>query len=151
MGPQAFSLIVADDIRREDNGKLIVIGLYTHVSLEEPPDEENPPGIKVMANVAGLSAGSHDFEIEVIDVDGEQKIASGPESVVSESANNVHKVILDMVDFYFPTSGRYLFNLLVNGEKIAEHVAIVHFPQSKSGESTSGAEEDSLPDPISKP
>lgn len=134
MAAKALSLIVADSIREEVGGKLFIVGLYTHVEMDEPPTEDDSHGLSVMAHVLGLEEGEHSVELEIFDIDGEQRLSAGPETVISTSERKITRVLMHITDFYFPTSGRYVFNLLINKDKVAEHIAVVSFP--------SGDEED---------
>jgi hypothetical protein len=113
--------LLADAATIDASGKLNILGIFDRLSAEHFP-VRHPHMVMVLRFTAGVDeAGQHDVEIvlrdpegdEVVRVDGEMMLGPGSGGV----ANGV-KVpqVLNIDGLVFPRSGRYGFDIRVDGD-----------------------------------
>jgi hypothetical protein len=125
--PECLSLLVADSIRQERNGKLFLIGVYTNVKLTEKP---NPGSLFIHAILRSIPQGSHELSISVIDLKNEKQMITNGPPFDSPSPKNLIPLAIEIEDFSFPSSGSYVFQLLLDDKPLGEHIVSITFPEA---------------------
>ena len=120
-----LSLVVADSIRPERNGKLIFVGVYTQVKLRE---KTKPGPLFVFATIR-TAKGPHEVGVLVTDVSANKQMRLVGQQFESSGHDAVGQMTIEVEDFEFPNSGSYIFNLLIDNEPVGEHLAVVEFPE----------------------
>jgi len=129
IAPRCLSLVVADEVRHERNGKLLVVGAYTDVTLTRAAE---PAPLTIWATITGVPAGDHDIEIAVYDLGGKKKMRPGKDIFQSPGEGTVGHVFILLEEFKFPTSGTYIFRILLDDQRIGEQVVRLEFPSSEA-------------------
>ncbi len=125
--PQCLSILVADSVRQERNGKLLIVGVYTRVKLKERPE---PGSLHVFTIVRSIPVGTHDIAIKIIDQTSKKVMITEGPSIEVAAPNELRQMGIEIRDFSFPSSGSYKFQLLIDGNAVGEHIVNIEFPQS---------------------
>jgi hypothetical protein len=129
--PECLSLLVADSIRQERNGKVLLVGVYTNVKLTERP---NPGSIFIHAILRSIPKGSHELGISVIDLKNEkQMITEGPD-FDSPGPQTLIPLAIEVSEFSFPSSGSYVFQLMLDDKPLGEHIVTIAFPETDAAD-----------------
>lgn len=131
---KCLSLIVCDEVRREVNGKFLVVGMYTDVDFEAQPDDRQ---ITVVASFVGVPTGEHDIELLVADYAAKKSFKTGERKFLSEGENKICLLILEIEDFDFPSSGTYSFTALIDEDPVGSLPITVNFPSENEEEGSS--------------
>lgn len=126
-GPKLVSIVVADDIRQETNGKYLIVGSYLEVRLDYVPEQERR-SIFVVSTITGVPAGRHSIRLRIADLNGKRTFEPGPDYYESTGEDAIGFLIQELKDFYFPTVGSYRFSLLLEEEELGALTINVWFP-----------------------
>ncbi|WP_313308724.1 DUF6941 family protein [Stutzerimonas nitrititolerans] len=118
--PKPVSVILCEDIRREEGGKVSLIGVLTN-------------GIKVLARGDGTwglaqlcvyaqfksnSIAEYNAYVEVLDPDGNQVIKTDTRPV--PNVESAVAMTMKINNFELPKSGEYKFNIYFDGKKTSQ-------------------------------
>lgn len=84
MSPRIESVIFCDDIRREDNGKVILIGVYGSDLV--PGAVPSSFAISLWFRIANLSTGNHDFRFRIVGPDGKAEFGIDGQTTIMPDA-----------------------------------------------------------------
>ena len=96
----SFDILYCDDIRREDNGKLILVGYYSNDIILGKPKE--PMFLTTLIRLAGLEKGQHDNRLTFV---FEGEVLAEAEGVIAVDNEFVAQAILPHISFNFATEG----------------------------------------------
>src|SRR3954453_10367660 len=123
--PKVNSIIVADEIRQETNGKWIIVGYYTDVKLEKRP---SPRSLFIHAAITRLKKGKHEVSLVLRSLTEKKMLRLTGDKFDSPGPDEIIMYVAELVDFSFPYTGAYRFEINVNGEKRGETFVSVSFP-----------------------
>lgn len=129
-GPKLVSIVVADDLRQEANGKYLIVGSYLDVRLDYVPELEKRP-IFVVSTITGFPEGRHSLRLKITDLNGMRTFEATPDEFESTGEDAVGLFIQEIKDFYFPSIGSYRFSILLGDEELGALTINVWFPTSK--------------------
>jgi hypothetical protein len=114
MKPDLQFSIVCDNIRREDNGKLIFIGIFEVIGAKKFPANHH---VLFIANRWIKGAGRFKEKTRIVSL-RDNKVIVDTKEVEFELKNmdTTHTVISKFVNIVFPAEGRYEIEVLLNGE-----------------------------------
>jgi hypothetical protein len=115
--------IVCDSIRREDNGKMMFIGIFEVIGAKAFPAKHHELFI---ANRWIKGMGSFKERTRIINLK-DNKIIFETNEVNFELKNieSVHTVISKFVNIVFPEAGKYQVEILLDGEIVRYYPIIV--------------------------
>lgn len=120
--------MLCDDVRREDNGKFILLGLFETVGAREFP-ATHPALFIVNGWIAGVG-GFRQYS-RILDPTG-QELARDQETVFELSSLKArHSVIARFANLELPQPGEYAVEVLLNGDLKVRYPLIVE--QVRSG------------------
>ncbi len=111
--PDLVYSVLCDDVRRESNGKLMLIGLFERINAQTFPAQH---GTFFVVNKWANGAG-HFYERTQIVAPNDDVIAQGPTSEFSlENMDASHTVIGSYRNVFFPEPGRYAVEVIINDD-----------------------------------
>lgn len=115
--------VVCDSIRREDNGKMMFIGIFEVIGAKKFPAKHHELFI---ANRWIKGTGTFKEKTRVIDLK-DNKVIFETREVDFELKNieAAHTVISKFVNIVFPEPGKYQVEVLLNGEAIRYYPIIL--------------------------
>ena len=123
MNPDLQFSIVCDSIRREDNGKMMFIGIFEVIGAKNFPAKHRELFI---ANRWIKGAGKFTEKTRVINLKT-NKVVVETKEVTFELKNieAAHTVISKFLNIVFPEPGRYQVEVLLNGELLRSYPIIL--------------------------
>jgi hypothetical protein len=116
MKPDLQFSIVCDNIRREDNGKMMFIGIFEVIGAKKFPAKHHELFI---ANRWIKGAGTFKEKTRIVNLKDNKPIFETKE--VDFELKNIeaaHTVISKFINIVFPEPGKYQVEVLLNGETI---------------------------------
>ena len=111
--PALLFSILCDDVRREDNGKFILIGLFETIGARKFPAIH--PALYVM-NCWTSGLGSFHQRSRIIDKNG-KTLAKDKETVFTlKELKAKHRIIARFNNLKFDTPGEYSLEVLLDGQ-----------------------------------
>lgn len=128
IGPTLLFSVLCDDVRREDNGKFILIGLFETVGAKKFPALH--PTLYVMnCWIGGL--GTFKQRSRIISKDGNVLAEDKETTFALKDLKSKHRIIARFNNLKFNTPGEYSVEVLLNGElKIRYPLLIKKIPQT---------------------
>jgi hypothetical protein len=115
--------IVCDSIRREDNGKMMFIGIFEVIGAKTFPARHHELFI---ANRWIKGTGSFKEKTKIINLKDNRVIVETNEvSFELKNIEAVHTVISKFVNIVFPEPGKYQVEVLLDGEIVRYYPIIV--------------------------
>lgn len=115
--------IVCDSIRREDNGKMMFIGIFEVIGAKTFPAKHRELFI---ANRWIKGAGKFKEKTRVVNVkDGKVIVETKEIDFELKSIDSVHTVISKFINIVFPNPGKYQVEVLLNGEMLRYYPIIL--------------------------
>ena len=122
----SINAIICDDLRKEDNGKLIAIGIYTNDILLSNPEIQN--AFSIWLKVEGLEEGNHKHDL-VFSQNGEELIKFN--GIFYSDGNDVINAILHQVPFKFKSEGSLEISIIFENEIVIKTTPIeIKFSQN---------------------
>ncbi len=122
IAPALLYSVLCDDVRREDNGKFILLGLFETVGAREFP-ATHPTLFVVNGWIGGVGAFKQ-FS-RVLDPEG-QEIARDQETAFQlASLKSRHSVIARFSNLELPQAGEYAVEVLLNGDLKVRYSLVV--------------------------
>lgn len=118
--------LLADAATVDASGKLNILGIFDRLGTSAFPTRHPRMSLVLRFSAGVHEVGKHEVEIvlkgpegqELVRIDGEMNLSAGPRGV---SGGVLVPHILNMDGLVFPSSGRYTFDVRVDGE---HHVSI---------------------------
>ena len=122
IAPALLYSVLCDDVRREENGKFILVGLFETVGAREFP-AVHPTLFIVNGWVGGV--GSFRQYSRILDPGG-QEMARDQETAFTLSTLKVrHSVIARFNNLELPQAGEYAVEVLLNGDLKVRYPLVV--------------------------
>jgi hypothetical protein len=120
--PALLYSVLCDDVRREENGKFILLGLFETIGAREFP-AVHPTLFVVNGWIAGC--GSFRQYSRILDLGG-QELARDQETVFQLSdLKSRHSVIARFNNLELPQPGEYAVEVLLNGDLKVRYPLVV--------------------------
>ncbi len=108
--------IVCDSIRREDNGKMMFIGIFEVIGAKKFPAKHHELFI---ANRWIKGTGTFKEKTRIVDLKDNKMIFETKEvDFELKSIDAAHTVISKFINIVFPEPGKYQVEVLLNGETL---------------------------------
>lgn len=121
--------IVCDSIRREDNGKMMFIGIFEVIGARTFPAKHHELFI---ANRWIKGAGRFTEKTKVVNLkDNKMIVETNEVSFELKDINSAHTVISKFINIVFPEPGKYQVEVLLGGETVRCYPIIVVQEQGK--------------------
>ena len=126
--PTLLFSILCDDVRREDNGKFILIGLFETIGTRKFPTIH--PRLYVMnCWVSGM--GKFSQRSRIINKDGSVLAEDKETSFALKDLKSKHRIIARFNNLKLEAPGEYSVEVLLNGElKVRYPLVVKEVPQS---------------------
>ena len=122
IGPALLYSVLCDDVRREENGKFILLGLFETIGAREFP-AAHPTLFVVNGWVGG--AGTFKQYSRILDPSG-QEIARDQETTFElPNLKSRHSVIARFNNLELPQPGEYAVEILLNGDLKVRYPLVV--------------------------
>ncbi len=120
--PTLLFSVLCDDIRREDNGKFILLGLFETIGSKVFPATH--PTVFVMNSwCSGL--GSFKQRTRILDTKGDLMVQDEESKFQLASLKAKHRVIARFNNLFLKTPGEYSVEVLLDGELKVRYPLIV--------------------------
>lgn len=131
--PRVNSIIVADEIRQETNGKWLIVGYYTDVKLDKPPAKRS---LFVHAAIEDVSPGEHEVSIVVRNFARKKRLKIEGDKFTIPTTENLILYVAELEEFTFPSAGLFSFEIHVDGTKLGETYVNLSFPEVEKRHAT---------------
>jgi hypothetical protein len=111
--PTLLYSVLCDDVRREDNGKFILIGLFETVGVASFP-ARHPTLYVVNCWCSGI--GSFKQRTRIFSPDGLKLIEDEETAFTLSDMKSKHRIVARFNNIYFQSPGEYAIEVLLNGE-----------------------------------
>jgi len=111
--PTLLFSILCDDIRREENGKFILIGLFEAIGASSFPVRH--PTLYVM-NCWCSGIGTFKQHTRIVTVDNVKLIEDDETEFSLPDLKAKHRIVARFNNIHFQTAGEYAVEVLLNGE-----------------------------------
>ena len=120
--PALLYSVLCDDVRREDNGKFILLGLFETIGAREFPATH--PALFI---VNGWIAGAGEFRqySRILDLGGQELARDQETTFELTSLKYRHSVIARFGNLELPQPGEYAVEVLLNGDLKVRYPLIV--------------------------
>jgi hypothetical protein len=123
MKPDLQFSIVCDSIRREDNGKMMFIGIFEVIGARTFPVKHHELFI---ANRWIKGSGRFKEKTRIINIRDSKVVVETKEiDFELKDLGHAHTVISKFVNIVFPEAGRYQVEVLLNGEIVRYYPIIL--------------------------
>lgn len=133
-GPMPFlvAMLIADmAIREEGSKKFSLIGIFETIMGRAFPYTH--PALTVYVKLTDAQ-GMYDFQLELIHLDGAERIAKVPFGAEAPSRLATGELVLTMKGVRFPTPGLYEFRLSADGRHVGSKTIQVEQAPSGGGQ-----------------
>jgi hypothetical protein len=122
IAPALLYSVLCDDVRREDNGKFILLGLFETVGAREFPATH-----PILFIVNGWIAGAGVFQqySRILDPSGQELARDQETRFELSSLKSRHSVIARFSNLELPHPGEYAVEILLNGDLKVRYPLIV--------------------------
>lgn len=120
--PTLLFSVLCDDVRREDNGKFILIGLFETIGARSFPVRH--PTLYVM-NCWCSGIGSFRQRTRIVTPDNSKLIEDEETEFTLSSLKSKHRIVARFNNIHFQTPGEYAVEVLLNGELKVRYPLIV--------------------------
>ncbi len=137
---RVLTLLVADDFRREESGKMTAVGLHFNVRL--PAIDAEQVGKVVFVTLTDLPAGEHKASVRFVNTDlGIANEADG--SLIRSSGEiDILTLVIKLSDFRFPASGMFNIEFLINDEVEFTQIISVKYDEEPPHDFENDSEDD---------
>jgi hypothetical protein len=122
IAPALLYSIVCDDVRREENGKFILLGLFETIGAREFP-AAHPTLFVVNGWIGG--AGTFRQYSRILDPQGQEIARDQETSFQLANLKARHSVIARFNNLELPTPGEYAVEILLNGDLKVRYPLII--------------------------
>jgi len=120
--PALLYSVLCDDVRREDNGKFILLGLFETIGARDFP-ATHPALFIVNGWIAG--AGLFRQYSRILDLNGQELARDQETSFELASLKSRHSVIARFGNLELPSPGEYAVEIMLNGDLKVRYPLIV--------------------------
>lgn len=113
MKPDLQFSVLCDDVRREDNGKLMLIGLFELVAGAQYPMQY--PALAVVDRWCN-GMGEYQQKVRIVDNANQLIVETAPTPVVLADMRSAVTAVSLMRNVPFPRPGRYWIEVLLDGD-----------------------------------
>jgi hypothetical protein len=111
---------LADFAADQGNGKLTVVGTFDNLYCPQLPATHPACAVALRIRIANKEAGSHDFELKILNPDGKQFLSTIKAKMDVKVNPNADYVTLNMVfnlnNVKLEKAGKYAFEFYFDGE-----------------------------------
>lgn len=111
--PKVVSIVIADEVRREDSGQFMFVGSYDEVKLPKYPTRRRP--LFVVVAVEDIPAGDHSVSVKVISHSSQQAMEAEPDRITTKGDGSSAMFVIELDGFFFPSVGAYTFVIGFDG------------------------------------
>jgi hypothetical protein len=116
--------VLCDDVRREENGKFMLIGLFEAINSKKFPVVH--PSLFVI-NRWCKGEGVFRQRIRILNIEGKEKVfETGEQAFELKDINAHHTLISRFNNLLFPKAGKYWVEILLNDELILNYPLILN-------------------------
>ena len=126
--PTLLYSVLCDDVRREDNGKFMLIGLFETIGSAKFPVRH--PCLYVM-NCWCSGLGDFTQNTRIIGQDGVKLIEDQQTSFTLSDMKSKHRIVARFNNVLFKTAGEYSVEVLLNGELRVRYPLLVESIDAK--------------------
>lgn len=130
--PTLLFSVLCDDVRREDNGKFILIGLFETIGARSFPVRH--PNLYVM-NCWASGMGSFRQRTRIVTPENSKLIEDEETEFTLPSLKSKHRVVARFNNIHFQTPGEYAVEVLLNGELKVRYPLIAEKTSPEKGTS----------------
>jgi len=121
--------VLCDDVKREDNGKFMLLGLFEAINAKKFPATH--PSLFVV-NRWCKGEGEFTQKIRIVHaMDGKIIFSTDEQPFVLRDIDNHHTLISKINNIAFPTSGKYWVEVLLNGDLVLNYPIMLKEVQSE--------------------
>jgi hypothetical protein len=121
--------VVCDDVRREDNGKFMLIGIFEAINAVEFPAKHHT---LFVANRWCKGEGSFTQKIRIVNTKDKGVIFQTEEQPFQLADIDTHHTIMSRFNnLMFPTPGKYWVEIFLNGELILNYPIMLKQVENK--------------------
>jgi len=120
--PSLLYTVLCDDVRREDNGKFILIGLFETIGANSFP--VNHATLYVMNCWAG-GMGTFTQKTRIVSPDNSLLIEDKPTKISLATLRSKHRIVARFNNLQFKTAGEYAVEVLLDDELRIRYPLIV--------------------------
>lgn len=124
--PALLYSVLCDDVRREDNGKFILLGLFETIGAREFP-AIHPSLFIVNGWIAGV--GSFRQYSRILDPSGQELARDQETAFELNSLKSRHSIIARFSALGLPQAGEYAVEVLLNGDLKVRYPLVVEQPK----------------------
>jgi hypothetical protein len=111
--------VLCDDVRREDNGKFMLLGLFETINSRKFPATHHT---LFVANRWCKGEGSYSQRIRIVNAKDNSLIFQTDEQPFElQDINSHHTLISRFNNLVFPNPGKYWVEILLNGELVLNY------------------------------
>jgi hypothetical protein len=123
--------VVCDDVRREDNGKFMLIGIFEAINALEFPAKHHT---LFVANRWCKGEGSFTQKIRIVNTKDKGVIFQTEEQPFQLADIDTHHTIMSRFNnLMFPTPGKYWVEVFLNNELILNYPIMLKIMDAKKG------------------
>jgi hypothetical protein len=123
--------VVCDDVRREDNGKFMLIGLFEAINAAEFPAKHHT---LFVANRWCKGEGSFTQKIRIVNTrDKTIVFQTEDQSFRLQDIDTHHTIISRFNNLLFPNPGKYWMEIFLNNELMLNYPIILKVMDAKKG------------------
>ena len=120
--PALLYSVLCDDVRREDNGKFILLGLFETIGTREFP-AIHPTLFIVNGWIAGV--GTFNQYTRILDPNGQESARDQETTFQLPTLKARHSVIARFNNLELPKPGEYAVEILLNGDLKVRYPLII--------------------------
>ena len=120
--PALLFSVLCDDIRREDNGKFMLLGLFETIGASSFPVRHH---ILYVMNCWCSGVGTFHQQTRIIAPDNKKMVEDTETEFRLPNIKSKHRVIARFNNIYFENPGEYAVEVLLNGELNVRYPLVV--------------------------
>jgi hypothetical protein len=128
ISPTLLFSVLCDDVRREENGKFLLIGLFETIGAASFPVRH--PTLYVM-NCWCSGLGSFKQRTRLVAPDNTKLIEDAETEFTLNSLKSKHRIVARFNNIYFQVPGEYAVEVLLNGELKVRYPLLVEESSAK--------------------
>ena len=123
--------VVCDDVRREDNGKFMLIGIFEAINAVEFPAKHHT---LFVANRWCKGEGSFTQKIRIVNTKDKTIVfQTEDQSFLLQDIDTHHTIISRFNNLLFPDPGKYWVEIFLNNELILNYPIMLKIMDAKKG------------------
>ncbi|MFC1806956.1 DUF6941 family protein [Candidatus Omnitrophota bacterium] len=128
--PTLLFSVLCDDVRREDNGKFILLGLFETIGTQQFPVQH--PVLYVM-NCWCSGIGAFRQRTRIVTPENEKLVEDNETDFNLADLKSKHRVVARFNNLFFKTPGEYAVEVLLNNELKVRYPLMVEKIEANKG------------------